>query len=77
MIDIKIRYNTLCDDNRKFWRILINGIEHTASHINIEIPVQTTRDIVFDPNRNEKVNKHHMSCIANEIMWDDDIVTIK
>jgi hypothetical protein len=77
MIDIKIRYNTLCEDNHMFWRILIDNVEHIASNIIVEIPLHTTRDIVFDPNRKEKVDKHHMSCIANEVIWKGDVVIIK
>jgi hypothetical protein len=51
MIDIKIRYNTLCEDNHTFWRILINGEEKTASNIIVEIPTYTKRDDVYDPSR--------------------------
>jgi len=49
MIDVKIRWNTLCEDNHTFWRILIDGVEFTASNVIVEIPVHTTRDMVFDP----------------------------
>jgi hypothetical protein len=77
MIDVKIRYNTLCEDNHLFWRILIDGVEHTCSNIIVEIPMNTTRDIVFDPNRNKQVDKHHFSCKANEVIWKGDVVIIK
>ena len=48
MIDIKIRYNTNCTDNHKFFRVLINGEEHICSNILVEIPIWTTRDNVWD-----------------------------
>ena len=76
MIDVKIRYNTLCSDDKNYLRILIDGIEHTCSHIDIKIPVQTTRDIVFDQSRNCDVDKHHISCKANFILWEGDKITI-
>lgn len=76
MIDVKIRYNTLCDDDTLFWRILINGEEKVASDIIINIPAHTTRDDVFDIHRDKIVNKHHISCQANEVIWDGSKVTI-
>jgi hypothetical protein len=76
MIDVKIRYNTLCDDNKNYWRILIDGTEFTCEDIKINIPVHTTRDIVFDQYRNCEVDKHHISCTANSVKWDGDKVTI-
>lgn len=77
MIDVKIRYNTLCDDNHSFWRILIDGEEFTVSNIIAEVPLHTTRDKVFDPIRNQIVDKHHMSCQANEVVWKGDVIIIK
>ena len=77
MIDVKIRYNTLCVDNHLFFRILINGVEHTCSNVLIEIPVYTTRDLVWDPNRGEQVDKHHFSCQANEVIWKGDVVVVR
>lgn len=77
MIDVKVRYNTLCTDNHMFWRILIDEIEYTASNIIFEIPTHTTRDMVYDSSRKEKVDKHHISCIANEVVWKGDVVIIK
>ena len=47
MIDIKVRYNTKCDDNHMFWRVLIDGFEYLASNVIFEIPAHTTRDIVY------------------------------
>ena len=72
-IDVKIRYNTVCDDDKLYWRILI---EHLCSHININIPVQTTKDVVYDPKRGFEVDKHHISCKASSVIFDGDIVNI-
>ena len=77
MIDIKIRYNTICEDNHNFWRILIDGKESVCSNIIIELPVHTTRDIVFDSVREKEVDKHHISCKANEVIWKGDVVIVK
>jgi hypothetical protein len=75
-IDIKIRYNTNCNDNTMYWRVIIDGVEHLASDVMINIPTQTTRDNVFDPQRNEVVNKHHISCKANSVIFKEGIVEI-
>lgn len=77
MIDVKVRYNTLCNDNHSYWRILINGVEHICSNIIVEIPICTTRDNVWDPNRCAMVDKHHFSCKANEVIWKGDVVIVK
>ncbi len=77
MIDIKVRWNTLCDDNHTFWRILIDGVEWTASSVIIDIPVHTTKDNVWDSKRNQTVEKHHISCQANEVIWKGDVVIVK
>jgi hypothetical protein len=77
MIDIKVRYNTQCEDNHTFWRVLIDGQEYTCSNVIFEIPTLTTKDIVWDSIRGKEVEKHHISCSANQVLWDGDVVTIK
>jgi hypothetical protein len=77
MIDVKIRYNTMCDDNHMYWRILISGVEHTCSNVIIEVPTYTTIDSVADSTRNTLVTKHHISCKASEIIWRGDVVIVK
>lgn len=77
MIDVKVRWNTQCSDNHKFWRILIDGKEHTCSNIIFEIPVHTTRDMVWDSIREQEVDKHHVSCTANEVIWKGDVVIVR
>ena len=42
-----------------------------------EIPPHTTRDIVYDPSRNSDVDKHHLSCTANEVIWKGDVVIVR
>ena len=77
MIDVKIRYNTLCDDNHTFWRIIINGEEKIASNIIINVPVHTTRDIVWDPLKKDNVDKHHISCQCENVIWKGDVVIVE
>lgn len=77
MIDVKIRYNTLCNDNHNYWRILINGEEYICSYIDIRVPMVTTCDNVYDPSRKEMVTKHHISCKSNQIIWDGTEVIVK
>lgn len=77
MIDVKARWNTQCQDNHNFWRILIDGKEYICSNIIFEIPVHTTRDVVFDSVREQTVDKHHVSCTANQIIWKGDVVIVK
>jgi hypothetical protein len=73
---VQIRYNTLCDDDINYWRILIDGVEYVCSKIDINVPVITTRDNVYDSNRKQIVNKHHISCEANTIIWNGTEVKV-
>jgi hypothetical protein len=75
-MDIKIRYNHNCTDDKMYWRVIINSVEFLASDIKINVPTYTTRDDVYDPQRNEMVNKHHITCKANAVIWDDTVVEI-
>lgn len=77
MIDVKVRWNTQCKDNHNFWRILLDGVEHLCSNVIFEIPVYTTRDSVWDTIRRQEVDKHHISCTANEVIWKGDVVIVK
>ena len=77
MIDVKVRYNTKCEDNHLFWRVLIDGEERICSNVIAEIPLHTTRDFVSDPGRGGIVDKHHFSCQAYEVIWIGDVVIIK
>jgi hypothetical protein len=77
MIDVKVRWNTQCTDNRNYWRILIDGQEYVCSDVVFEIPVHTTKDLVWDSIRNRELEKHHVSCEANEIVWKGNVVIVK
>ena len=77
MIDVKVRYNTTCEDNHMFWRIIVDETEFMCSNVIFEVPVHTTRDVVWDTIRASKVDKHHISCKANEVIWKGDVVIIK
>jgi hypothetical protein len=77
MIDVKIRWNTKCQDNHSYWRILIDKVEHICSDVIIEVPTYTTQDEVWDSLRDQEVIKHHISCKANEIIWKGSIVVVK
>lgn len=70
-MDIKLRYNTTCTDNKLYWRVLINGIEHLASDVKIHVPVQTTQDVI------EGVGlKHHISCKGENLVWNESELSI-
>lgn len=70
---IKLRYNTDCNDNRLYWRVLINGVEHLAENVHILIPVHTSADFLADKG----VTKHHISCESDTIEWQKDVLTIR
>jgi hypothetical protein len=73
---VKIRYNTLCDDDNLYWRILIDSEEFTCSDIIINCKSYTTKDEVFDKIRNQFVTKHHITCFADYITWTGDKVIL-
>lgn len=77
MKTVKIRYNTLVNDDLHYWRVIIDGEEHLASDVIINVPTYTTKDIVFDKFRGEEVTKHHITCDVNEITWVGSIVNLK
>jgi len=69
---IKIRFNTECTDNRLYWRVLIDGIEHLAENVFINVPVYTSGD--FLPEKNQI--KHHISCESDNLVWEKDVLNI-
>ncbi len=69
---IKIRFNTECSDNRLYWRVLIDGVEHLAENIYINAPVFTSGDFLPDKNQ----TKHHISCVSDNLGWNGDILTV-
>ena len=64
-------------DDHNYWRIIIDGEEKICSKVVFTIPTYTTRDIVWDSIRQQSLEKHHVSCQANEVLWNGDEVTIK
>jgi hypothetical protein len=69
---IKLRYNTECKDNRLYWRVLIDGVEHLAENVKINIPTSTTGDYLADKG----LTKHHISCESDNLVWEGDVLTI-
>lgn len=65
MKQVKIRYNTNVGDSGLYWRIIINGVEHLASNIDINVPTKTTGDFI------PKVGlKHHITCQPDNVIWE-------
>jgi hypothetical protein len=77
MIDVKIRYNTQCQDGRNFWRVLVNGIEKICANVILECHSHTTVDEVWDSSKQEMVQKHHISCQAQEVLWKGEVAIVK
>lgn len=73
MDDIKIRYNT---DRDKInpdllpWRVLINDVEHLASHVDVRVFSTTSEDVL--PTG---VIKWHIAC-KGHVTWNDSKCTI-
>ncbi len=64
---IQIRFNT--DKERingelPAWRVLIDGVEHLAKDVRVEVPMWTSEDILPSGQR-----KWHLSC-EGEAFWD-------
>lgn len=65
MRQVKIRYNHNVGDSRLYWRIIINGVEHLASDIDVYVPTKTTGDFIPEVGL-----KHHLTCEPDNIEWD-------
>nr|BFD66478.1 hypothetical protein HAGR004_15000 [Bdellovibrio sp. HAGR004] len=66
--NIKIRYNTekdKTDASLPAWRVLIDGVEHLAESIQVDVPCWTTKDEV-QPG----LLKWHISC-EGEVVWSE------
>lgn len=75
-VDVKIRYNQNCNDDKNYWRVIVDGKEYLACDVSINVTTRTTRDDVFDQQKNEIVNKHHISCKANTVIFKNGMVEI-
>lgn len=67
MVTVKIRYNTQVNDDFLYWRVVIEGVERLASDIRVNVPTFTTKDFIEEVGM-----KHHITCEANELIWDDE-----
>lgn len=67
MTTVKIRYNTQVSDDFLYWRVLVDGVEKLASDIKINIPTITTKDFIEGVGM-----KHHITCEANELIWNEE-----
>lgn len=72
MQTIKIRYNTLVGDTGLYWRVIIDGEEHLASDIDIQVPTHTTMDEIPEVGA-----KHHITCTPDIIEWDGKKVILR
>jgi uncharacterized membrane protein len=70
--EIKIRFNTMAGDSHLKWRILIDGIEHLASEIEVLVPSVTTRDLVEGVGE-----KWHITCQPDLIEWQGDKIILR
>lgn len=64
---IKIRYNTAVSDDFLFWRVIIDGVEHLASDIKVNVPCYGTKDYIDGVGY-----KHHITCESNDVVFNDD-----
>ncbi len=64
---IQIRFNTdkeRLNSELPAWRVLIDGVEHLARDVRVEVPMWTSEDILPSGQR-----KWHLSCVG-EVHWD-------
>lgn len=69
--EIKIRFNTLAGESHLKWRVLIDGIEHLASEVNVLVPTITTKDQIEGVGE-----KWHITCKPEVIEWHGDKITL-
>ena len=70
--EVKIRYNTMAQEEDPHWRVLIEEEEHLATHVILEIPSYTTKDLI--PEVGEK---WHISCQPKDVLWHGTICVLK
>jgi|LakMenE18May11ns_1017448.scaffolds.fasta_scaffold9237078_2 hypothetical protein len=68
MNKVKIRYNTNATEaDQLHWRVLINGNETLASHVEVNTKLWSTKDFI------EGVGyKWHLTCESDNIQWQGD-----
>jgi|688.fasta_scaffold2690206_1 hypothetical protein len=67
---LKIRFNTL-NTGSLFWRVIIDGEEHLADEIQINVKSYTTKDILPTGEK-----KWHISVDYQSLEWNDKILII-
>jgi uncharacterized membrane protein len=68
---VKIRYNHDAGDSGLFWRVIINGVEHLASDLEIHGAAYTTQDEVEGVGK-----KYHITCEVDSIHWDKNKIVL-
>jgi hypothetical protein len=69
---VRIRYNNMDTDGSEKWRIIVNGNEFKTSEIIINCFTRTLTE-----NFIEAGIKHHIVCDAKEVIFKDNVATIK
>jgi hypothetical protein len=72
MSRILVRFNTKheLDAGHRKWRVVIDGQEHLADHVKINIPCETIMEEV------ESHEKHHFLC-HGVVKWDGTVASIE
>ena len=69
---VSLRFNTnATNDNPLKWRVIIDGIEHLASHVDINCKTYTTKDYIEGVG-----DKWHITCEPTQIIWEGDVVKL-
>ncbi len=69
---VQIRYNHNVGESGLFWRVLIDGVEHLASDLDLHVHSTTTQDYIEGVG-----TKFHISCTPDLIIWDGTRVILK
>lgn len=73
MQKVDIRFNTNYPSKSQYeWRVLINGVETLVNNVRIETPSYTTATFIEGHGM-----KWHLSTEANEIEFDNSLITNK
>lgn len=62
---VKLRYKTDAKPGDELqWRVLIDGVEHNAAFVCIDVTTYTTKDVIEGVGE-----KWHITCQANKVEW--------
>ncbi len=70
---VYIRYNNEDADGSRKWRIILNGNEFFVGEILIGVVSRTTSLPIIEGTTEIK---HHICCLANEILFKDNVAKI-